>query len=328
MIDINWRERIEEFDGLKHLYIYDNLESAIDMDEPNVSYYIDEDIVKYNIHAHDYSLDYLTFEALQDTTFTFTKNALQYSLDNGSTWATLAAGTTSPTVIAGNKILWKQTGLTATRQEGIGTFSSTGQFNAQGNIMSLHYGDNFKDQISLSGKNYAFVKLFSNNKNICNCENLILPANTLSNEVYMQMFIDCSNLINGPKILPATILADSCYYMMFKGCSSLITAPILPATTLVDYCYSYMFYGCTNLTESPILAAKTLTTQCYRTMFAFCSNLNKITCLATDISASYCVSRWHDSCSSTGTFVKAASMTSWPTGNNGIPTGWTIIDNS
>ena len=41
--------------------------------------------------------------------------------------------------------------------------------------------------------------------------------------------------------LPATTLADSCYYEMFYGCTSLTTAPALPATTLADYCYNYMY---------------------------------------------------------------------------------------
>jgi hypothetical protein len=50
---------------------------------------------------------YLTFEALEDTTFTFSKNDLQYSIDNGVTWTTLAKGTASPTINTGNKILWK-----------------------------------------------------------------------------------------------------------------------------------------------------------------------------------------------------------------------------
>ena len=73
-----------------------------------------------------YEEQYLTFEALEDGTFTFTNNALQYSLDNGATWTTLAADTASPTVSAGNKILWKQTGLTPTAY-GVGIFSSTGK---------------------------------------------------------------------------------------------------------------------------------------------------------------------------------------------------------
>jgi hypothetical protein len=30
------------------------------------------------------------------------------------------------------------------------------------------------------------------------------------------------------------------------------------------------------------------------------------------------------SVASTGTFTKASGVTSWPTGNNGIPEGWTV----
>jgi len=64
-------------------------------------------------------------------------------LDNGKTWIQLAAGTASPTVASGSKIMWKGT-LTPTSMNGIGTFSATGNFDVQGNIMSLLYGDNYK----------------------------------------------------------------------------------------------------------------------------------------------------------------------------------------
>lgn len=56
----------------------------------------------------DYSKQYLTFEPIADSTFTFSRNALQYSVDNGSTWTTLAANTASPIVTTGNKIIFKQ----------------------------------------------------------------------------------------------------------------------------------------------------------------------------------------------------------------------------
>ena len=46
--------------------------------------------------------------------------------------------------------------------------------------------------------------------------------------------------------------------------------------------------------------------------------------LATDISAENCLTGWVDSVAATGTFVKAASMTSLPTGASGIPSGWTV----
>ena len=85
---------------------------------------------------------------------------------------------------------------------------------------------------------------------------------------------------------------------MFQGCTSLTTAPALPATKLYNDCYSSMFQGCTNL--------------------------NYIKCLATDVSASNCRDSWVSGVSSTGTFVKAASMTKWTTGISGIPDGWAV----
>ena len=246
---------------------------------------------------HDYSQDYLTFEAIQDTTFTFPSNALQYSLDDGATWTTLAKTITSPTVTAGNKILWKQTGLTPYSNSGVGTFSATGNFAAYGNIMSLYYGDNFIGQTDLTGKDYAFYNLFNGNVKLVNAENLVLPATTLANYCYGSMFRDCTSLTTAPK-LPATTLANNCYKSMFFDCTSLTTVHGLPATTLANNCYESMFSGCTSL--------------------------NYIKCLATDISADMCTSNWVYNVAASGTFVKNASMSSWTTGTSGIPSGWTV----
>ena len=63
-------------------------------------------------------------------------------------------------------------------------------------------------------------------------------------------------------------------------------------------------------------------------MFYKCIKLNSITMLATDISASGCLSNWVNGVASTGTFVKAPSMTSLTTGTSGIPSGWTVIDDT
>ena len=120
-----------------------------------------------------------------------------------------------------------------------------------------------------------------------------------------------------------------CYFNMFGNCTGLTTAPsVLPATTLADNCYSIMFQGCTSLTTAPALPATTLADSCYNGMFAGCTNLNNITCLATDISASFCTNSWVYNVAATGTFVKAAGMSGWTTGANGIPSGWTIVDNA
>ena len=189
------------------------------------------------------------------------------------------------------------------------------------------------------------------------CTNLAsapaLPATTLVSNCYMYMFDGCTSLTTAPE-LPATTLAESCYADMFIGCTSLTTAPALPAMTAANFCYSSMFMNCSSLTQAPALPATTLGTMCYKSMFASCTSLttapvlpatalnlmcysgmfqgctslNYIKCLATDISAFYCTSSWVSGVASTGTFVKASSMTSWTTGDSGIPNNWTIEDNA
>ena len=251
----------------------------------------------YTPPVHDYSKDYLTFEALEDTTFSFTSNALEYSMDDGSTWVELPASTNTPTVASGDKIMFKQTNPTINNWAGgIGTFSSTGKFNVSGNIMSLLYGDDFDGQISLSRKNYVFCGLFYNCKNVISASNLILPATTL---------------------------ASDCYKWMFQYCTNLTTAPVLPATTLADFCYNCMFQNCTSLTTAPILPAKTLVTGCYNSMFYGCSRLNNITCYATTNITTDNLKNWVYGVSETGTFT-IKSQLSWPEGVNGVPIGWNI----
>ena len=97
-------------------------------------------------------------------------------------------------------------------------------------------------------------------------------------------------------------------------------------TALPEYCYNSMFKGCTSLTTAPALPATTLANSCYQSMFIGCTSLNSIKCLATNISARNCTANWVGGIASTGTFVKAANMTGWTTGVNGIPEGWTVED--
>lgn len=272
-----------------------------------------------------YSEQYLTFEALENTTFKFTENALQYSLNDGNTWTTLPADTDSPTITAGSKIMWKGIPDSISDEYGIGAFSATGNFEVSGNIMSLLYGDNFIGQTDLTGKSWAFLDLFTDNDKLIDAENLILPATTLARSCYSNMFYGCTSLTTAPE-LPMATLAFGCYDSMFQGCTSLTTAPELSATTLVEGCYDSMFQGCTSLTTAPELPATTLASYCYYEMFAGCTSLNYIKCLATDISAMYCITNWVSGVAATGTFVKESSASNWPTGQSGIPQGWTIQD--
>ena len=98
---------------------------------------------------------------------------------------------------------------------------------------------------------------------------------------------------------------------------------VLPATTLANYCYSSMFYGCASLMTAPTLTAPTLVSQCYSEMFQNCTSLNYIKCLATDILNDSTIN-WVNNVGTNGTFVKKANTT-WTTGTNGIPSGWTVV---
>ena len=162
-----------------------------------------------------------------------------------------------------------------------------------------------------------------------NCTSLTtaseLPATTLEYQCYNSMFYGCTKLTQAPA-LPATTLANRCYYYMFEGCSSLSTAPALPATNLTQDCYNSMFSNCTSLTVAPELPAEILDSGCYSYMFYGCTKLKYIKCLATDISATNCTYNWVNGVASTGTFVKAAVIESWTTGDSGIPTGWTVLN--
>ena len=106
-----------------------------------------------------------------------------------------------------------------------------------------------------------------------------LPAKTLAKDCYSSMFGECTNLKSVPE-LPATTLANYCYYRMFYGCTSLTSAKKLPATTLADYCYSGMFQECTGLESAPELPAITLAPNCYSYMFNGCTSLSSVTMLA------------------------------------------------
>lgn len=284
---------------------------------------------------NDYPNQYFTMEILTAGTIVWTagnsatRRTIEYSKNNGA-WTSICATTAgvSFSVAAGDVVRFKGTNTTYSTQSGAAyanTFSaSTAGFMAYGNIMSLIRGDNFQTAYTFSA-NYVFRNFFYTT-NLTDVSNLVLPATALTEGCYMAMF-GSTKITKAPK-LPATTLAKNCYWNLFMSCTALTEATELPVTELKEQCYRAMFYSCTNLTTAPELPAATLVTGCYNQMFDACSKLNYIKCLATNISASNSRLNWVRNVASSGTFVKAASMTSWPTGTNGIPSGWTVVNNS
>jgi hypothetical protein len=143
-----------------------------------------------------------------------------------------------------------------------------------GNVMSLYIEDGFEKRNFVY--DFAFLELFLNNENIdIHPEyELYLPATTLANFCYADMFHGCSNLTRAPE-LPATTLEPSCYANMFLGCKKLAAVPDIPATELAPSCCYNMFSECESLKTAAdlVLKATNLPMYCYLGMFSGCTNL-------------------------------------------------------
>ena len=182
--------------------------------------------------------------------------------------------------------------------------TSNSYYNVGGDISSL---TNFITEV----KNYTFYKLFDSDNYIKDASNLLLPATTLSNNCYGDMFNGCTSLTTAPA-LPATKLSINCYYNMFSGCTSLTTAPALPATTLSSYCYSGMFSGCTSLTTAPALPATTLSNHCCRSMFSGCTSLTTAPALPATVLSNECYRSMFQGCTSLTTAPELPATTLGP----------------
>ena len=309
---------------LKYFEEHSDYESFMAEDESltaNVCYCEDEDNVHYN-----YKAKYFTTEAIESGKIGFVISAgmnrdmiesISYSVDNGQTWTKVSNQDNKSEnlaiivqVNAGDKILWKGNAVTLSDSDVdyISGFISNINVNISGNIMSLLYDDTFRYMNEFPNSTSSFDYLFGyeykysdgilpNGCNVVDASNLILPATTLANYCYLNMFYQCSSLVNAPK-LPATTLANYCYANMFDGCTSLIKAPKLPATTLADGCYYDMFSGCTSLVNAPKLPATILTGSCYQEMFYGCSSLTIAPKLPATTLANYCYQYMFNGCTS------------------------------
>ena len=98
-----------------------------------------------------------------------------------------------------------------------------------GNVMSLLKGkDNLEGATAIEAKN-AFYGLFAGADKLVNNDERLL-------------------------VLPATTLTEGCYQDMFNGCKGIEKAPELPAPKLEKNCYQEMFYDCAKLNHVKCLA--------------------------------------------------------------------------
>ena len=229
---------------------------------------------------------------------------VQYSLDEGNTWKTLAPDEYVDLEEEGDMVYFRGFNPEGFSHEPFDItyrdrsrkrtqFMTRGDFSVSGNVMSLIDGEGVTTTIPCE---YCFSSLFLNcqisNGPSLPATNLTkgcysymflyssrlknapeLPATELKEECYSHMFSSCSGITQAPE-LPATVMKNSCYESMFSNCGELIQAPTLPATQLADSCYSEMFQS-TGLTKTPELPATQLAPYCYNFMFAQCMDLKK-----------------------------------------------------
>lgn len=225
---------------------------------------------------------------------------IQYRKNYGEwTSITSTTGGVSISVSAGDLLQFRGDNTAYGNSSYYNSFGGTADFNVWGNIMSLINSTSYATLTTLSSS-YTFRALFTGNNHLLDAARLQLPATTLATYCYYSFFYNCKYLVKGVKILPATTLANHCYRSMYSGCSSLERGSDILASSLVSYSLYYMHSNCTSL--------------------------KYIKCLATSgINSSSSTTNFTNNVPAGGVFVKTSSA-SWPTGVNGIPSGWDIIE--
>ena len=178
---------------------------------------------------------YLTFDMITSGTVYYIANSdsvtgktIEYSI-NGGNWNRMTSSLSGVTfdVNQGDSVRFRGD------NEGYGIMNShtklicTADFNIIGNIMSLINSTNFSELYTVGY--HTFDSFFRGSEN--------------------WLDIDCNVVDASELLLPATTLGDSSYSELFFGCTKLVKAPVLPATTLAKSCYWGMFWYCTSLTE-------------------------------------------------------------------------------
>ena len=88
-------------------------------------------------------------------------------------------------------------------------------------------------------------------------DNLESATTIEANNAFYGLFAGADKLVNNTErllVLPATTLMEGCYDNMFSGCKGIEKAPELPAPKLEKGCYQEMFYDCAKLNHVKCLA--------------------------------------------------------------------------
>ena len=115
-----------------------------------------------------------------------------------------------------------------------------------------------------SGTKYINIKpsmkteIYGNVMSLLKGKDNFANANAIeANNAFYGLFAGAEKLVNSTErklVLPATTLKEGCYENMFSGCKGIEMAPELPAPALVKDCYKEIFYDCAKLNHVTCLA--------------------------------------------------------------------------
>lgn len=250
-------------------------------------------------------LNALRFSCNMPTSLRIVKNSgsftasFQYSTDEGTTWSTLGSSTTvnfgngTEVLVRGNNPSSLSTSASAYYHFVFG--STSGDIYCSGNIMSLV---NYTNPPTTIPSNYFFTKLFQNCSRLAAAPEL--PATTLKEYCYYEMFSGCSGLRYAPTVLPSTTVPSHAYYGMFRDCTTYLqSTPKMDAVTVATYgCYQ-MYQNCYALSNVDMTAVTSLDTYSMQEMFNVCTSLQNISDILSIASApSYSCKSMFDGCTS------------------------------
>ena len=105
------------------------------------------------------------------------------------------------------------------------------------------------------------TEIFGNVMSLLKGKDAFADADAIeANNAFYGLFAGADKLVNSEErslVLPATTLKEGCYQDMFSGCKGIEKAPELPAPTLEKECYKGMFADCSKLSSVTILATQT-----------------------------------------------------------------------
>lgn len=300
---------------------------------------------------------YLTFEIVSSGTIGISSAGspasvtVQYSLNKG-VWDNLSSNE-SINVNAGDSIRWKgNNSAYSSDRDNYNHFTGTALFRTKGNIVSLIYGDDFIGKESYTLQDYALNCIFLDSSCIdaydlyihtktgmrslrhvfANCSLLTRPPKEIVGQDMGTyglgaMFTTCTSLQFAPDLSNFIPTANT-FQDMFYNCSSIRETPALYSGATPNSAYQNAFQRCTSL-ESAVLPSETLENRAYYRMFSGCTSLQYIEIAAvtgnTGSTTNSSFFEWVRGVPSGGIIVKKCEL-NLPSGNNGVPNGWTVVD--